>query len=129
MFHVDELYQFQYSIACWRDASKGYKACFVDFINFYPEKALNELTEGEIKEYMMHLVEERNVSESYQNQAINAIKFYYEKVLGGDRKYYNIDRPFKPKKLPIVLSEEEVKRIIQSIYSIGQVCRNKRSTR
>jgi len=101
---------------------KTYKGCFVDFINYYQEKELVEITEGEIKNYMMHLVEERNVSESYQNQAINAIKFYYEKVLGGDRKYYNIDRPFKPKKLPIVLSEEEVKRIIKSIDNLKHRC-------
>ena len=45
-----------------------------------------------------------------------------KKVLGGDRKYYNIDRPFKPKKLPVVLSEEEVKRIIQSIDNLKHRC-------
>ncbi len=101
---------------------RTYKGCFIDFINYYPDKILDELTEANIKAYMIHLVEERVVSESYQNQAINAIKFYFEKVLGRERKFYNIDRPFKPKKIPIVLSEEEVKRIIQSVENVKHRC-------
>jgi len=63
---------------------------------------------------MRYLVNERGVSTSYQNQAVNAIKFYYEKVLGGNRKFYFIDRPKKEKTLPNVLSEDEIKRILQS---------------
>ena len=74
---------------------------------------------------------DRKVSISYQNQAINAIKFYYEQVLGGQRKTYFIDRPKKEKTLPVVMSEEEVisvlkvtnnikhKAILMVIYSAG----------
>jgi site-specific recombinase XerD len=58
---------------------------------------------------------ERKVSTSYQNQAINAIKFYFEKVLGGKRATYSIDRPKKEKALPVVLSEEEIVRIFKNI--------------
>ncbi len=41
--------------------------------------------------YVIYLVKERNVSVSYQNQAINAIKFYYEKVLGHSRETYYVE--------------------------------------
>ena len=51
---------------------------------------------------------DRNVSESYQNISINAIKFYYERVLGDQRKIYFVDRPRREKKLPVVLSTTEV---------------------
>lgn len=61
---------------------------------------------------------ERQVSTSYQNQAINAIKFYFERVMGGQRKTYFIDRPKKEKTLPVVLSEEEVVSIIKSISNL-----------
>jgi integrase/recombinase XerD len=76
-------------------------------------------------------VNERNISGSYQNQSINAIKFYYERVIGGQRKIYTIDRPRKEKMLPEVLSEEEMvkilnatqnlkhKAILMTIYSAG----------
>ena len=42
-----------------------------------------------------------------------AIKFYLEKVLHGERKVYYIERPMKETKLPRVLSQEEVKALIE----------------
>ena len=77
------------------------------------------------------MVTERKISITYQNQSINAIKYYYEKVLGGQRKFYFIDRPNKEKTLPSVLSTQEVidilkqtenikhKAILMTIYSAG----------
>src|ERR1035437_8786575 len=61
-----------------------------------------------ITDFLRYLVMERKVSVSYQNQAINAVKFYYERVLGGQRKVYVVDRPRPEKRLPAVLSEQEV---------------------
>jgi integrase/recombinase XerD len=100
---------------------KTYTSIFLDFINFTKETNYTEITEEQINNYLMHLVK-RNVSASYQNQAINAIKFYFEKVLGQQRKYYQIDRPFPDKKLPSVLSIEEVKSIIESIDNLKHKC-------
>ena len=58
------------------------------------------------------MVTDRKVSASYQNQAINAIKFYYERVLGSKRKFYFIERPNKEKTLPVVLNTDEIKQIL-----------------
>jgi integrase/recombinase XerD len=101
---------------------KTYNCAFEDFINFYEGRNMDELGELEIKNYLLHLVEERQVSSSYQNQTINAIKFYYEKVLGGDRKFYFIDRPFKEKKLPEVLNEDEVQKIMKQVVNLKHKC-------
>ncbi|WP_279298793.1 tyrosine-type recombinase/integrase [Paraflavisolibacter caeni] len=46
------------------------------------------------------------------NTAINALKFYFEQVLNRGREFYDLPRPKKPKKLPTVLAESEVARII-----------------
>ncbi len=67
---------------------------------------------------MQYLVIERKISTSYQNQSINSIKFYYERVLGGQRKIYLIERPRREKTLPEVLSEQEVVSVIQQIDNI-----------
>lgn len=64
-------------------------------------------------EFSRYLVTDRKVSTSHQNQAINAIKFYFEKVKGGEKKYYHVDRPIREKALPEVLSEEEVSQILK----------------
>lgn len=98
---------------------RTYTGAFLDFINYYSHKELHEITNDDIKSYLLYLVEKRKISTSFQNQVINAIKFYYEKVCGGKKlPYITIDRPIKEKYLPNVLSEEEVKRIIQSIQNL-----------
>jgi site-specific recombinase XerD len=51
------------------------------------------------------------------NQAINALKFYYGTLL--KKKFlYEIKRPRKDKKLPVVLNKEEVAKIISSVDNI-----------
>ena len=92
---------------------KTYKNAFEEFVNYYPNHKLEEIEENLITDYLRYLVVDRKVSTSYQNQAINSIKFYYERVLKGERKVYYVDRPRKEQVLPVVLSEEEVAKLIQ----------------
>jgi site-specific recombinase XerD len=53
---------------------------------------------------------------------INAIKFYYEKVLHGKRKFYFIERPRREKTLPTVLNQEETVRLLKSVENIKHKC-------
>jgi len=71
-----------------------------------------------ITAFLRYLVLERKVSTSYQNQAINAVKFYYERVLGGHRKVYLVERPREEKTLPIVLSEKEIGDLLKATENI-----------
>jgi len=59
-----------------------------------------------------------NLSISAQNQAINAIKFYWEQILDQPRTFISIDRPMKEKKLPTVLSKDEVKRVFSATANL-----------
>lgn len=97
---------------------KTYTNSLEEFINYYHKYDLKNIDETMIIAYTRHLVTERKVSASYQNQAINAIKFYYERVLGGQRKFYFLERPLAEKTLPIVLSETEVAAIIKVTENI-----------
>jgi len=67
---------------------------------------------------MYQLITKYHISESKQNLAINAIKFYYEQVLGQDRTIYDIQRPKRGKTLPGVLSMEDVYRLINAPKNI-----------
>ena len=67
---------------------KTYRNGFEEFINYYNNLGIDKIDETQIIAFLRYLVIERKVSSSYQNQAINAIKFYYERVLGGQRKFY-----------------------------------------
>ena len=108
-----------------------YKHMFEEFINHFPDTEPDDITDEMITDFLRYLVDKRNVSGSYQNQSINSIKFYYEKVMRGQRKIYLIDRPREAKYLPEVLSQNEIKlilkntdnlkhkAIIMTIYSAG----------
>ncbi len=60
---------------------------FTEFINYYNTLDIERITEPQIVAFLRFLVTERRVSLSQQNLSINAIKFYYERVLGGTAKY------------------------------------------
>jgi len=97
---------------------KTYKSLFEEFINFYNKFDIDRINESMITAFLRYLVIERKVSVSYQNQSINAIKFYYERVLRGQRKVYLVDRPRTEKTLPVVLSEEEVSDILNNVTNL-----------
>ncbi|MDP2337737.1 MAG: tyrosine-type recombinase/integrase [Bacteroidota bacterium] len=97
---------------------KSYKGLFEEFINYYHKYDINNIDEKMIIAFMRYLVIERKISTSYQNQSINSIKFYYERVLGGQRKIYLVERPRKEKTLPEVLSEQEIVSVIRQIDNI-----------
>jgi site-specific recombinase XerD len=125
--YIDKLLELRYS----KNTLDVYRGMFEEFINHYEATAIDDITEPMIMDFMRYLVTERHVSTSYQNQSINAIKFYYERVLGGKRKVYMIDRPREESYLPEVLNTEEItaiinatenlkhKAILMTIYSAG----------
>jgi len=99
-----------------------YQHYFSLFINHFPGLHLDDLGEEHIRQFQDYFVNEKKASPSTQNQAINAIKFYYERVLKGERKTYYIDRPKKERKLPDILTKEEVGLMIQNTTNIKHKC-------
>lgn len=98
-----------------------YVPFFEMFINFYRDRALDTLDESDIRAFLQHLIQKK-LSNSYINQAINAIKFYYEVVLGMPNRFYDIERPRREYKLPKVISKEEVIAIINNTNNIKHKC-------
>ncbi len=92
---------------------KTYKKMFSVFLGKFMQRDLKEITKEEIEGFIYELIKKSKISESYQNQMINAIKAYYEHTLKKPREYYDIQRPKKTKSIPNTLSKEEVLKIIQ----------------
>jgi integrase/recombinase XerD len=97
---------------------KTYSSMLRLFIIFNKDKVLDDILDEDIREYLLYLVDTKKVSQSYQNQAINAIKFYYEQIVGRPTQTYYLQRPKREIMLPSVLSEEEVKRLLQQIENL-----------
>jgi len=92
-----------------------YKYMFREFLKYLYPRPLHQVTMEDIEHYHYELVVKKNLSRSYQNQSINAIKFYMEHVIGLDRIKIELERPKKQKKLPVVLSQEEVSKVFDNV--------------
>lgn len=100
------------------NTQRTYQQQFKEFLLFYKDAHPVDIEEAQIRNYLLYLIEHRKLSKSAQNQSVNAIKFFYEKVLRQERKVYYLERPMKDKKLPEVLSQEEVIDIFEALDNI-----------
>ena len=105
----------------WRTV-KTYKNCFRQFIRYYDDIKPSQLTRKHIDDYILYLIREKRLSESHQNQILSAIKVFYGEVLRQESKVQNLLRPKKAQKLPHVLTEEEVSRLLRSADNLKHRC-------
>lgn len=83
-----------------------------NFLQSFKGKELSIIDFREVRDYIVEHVTSRNLSRSYQNQMINAIKIYFDVVHRRVVTSMELPRPLKSRKLPEVFSKEEVKRIL-----------------
>ncbi|MBL4937746.1 site-specific integrase [Clostridium sp. YIM B02515] len=89
-------------------------ALFAKHYNKSPELLDTE----DIKAYLHYLISERNLSKSFVNQAYSGLKFLYETTLNKQWDMKKIPRTKKEKRLPQVLSQKEVKDILESVRNL-----------
>jgi len=94
-----------------RKAYLGHIKRFIDF-NF---KVTKDLDGENIRKYLLFLLETKEGTHSYVNQAVSAIKFFFQKVLKQYDIIINIPRPKREYKLPVVLSQQEVFKILNGV--------------
>jgi len=103
---------------CARHYSNRTEKSYVDwmkrFIIFHHKRHPLEMGEAEINQFLTDLAVKKNVSASTQNQALSALLFLYQHVLKKELQWISpAVRAKKPKRLPSVLTKEEVKAIIE----------------
>lgn len=113
---------------------KTYTDALLSFLRFYPGKKINELNNQDIIRYNNEFILKNKLSSSYQNQVVNALKLFFRTVENTKMETELIHRPKKSKELPNVLSQQEVKKILEAplnnkhkamlsiIYSCGLRC-------
>ncbi len=70
-----------------------------------------QISGEEVRQYLLYLVQERRVSWSLYNQTRCALQFFYRVTLGRDEQFQRLPCARKPKRLPGVLSPEELRRL------------------
>jgi site-specific recombinase XerD len=92
---------------------KSYVHWIKRFVFFHNKRHPAEMGEGEIGQFLSSLATDSHVSASTQNQALNALLFLYREILKKDIGYVNgIVRAKRPHRLPVVLTQQEVRSII-----------------
>jgi integrase/recombinase XerD len=79
-------------------------------------KSPDQINEEELRQYFLFLTNEKHAARSTCTIALCGIKFFFERTL--DRQWKTLDflRPLKEKKLPAVLSQQEVARLLSCIH-------------
>lgn len=78
----------------------------------------NNLGEKEVKKYLLYLLNDKDASNTYINQALSAIKVLFKNVFRKPKVIVNFPRLRKERKLPEVFSQEEISRLFKVIKNI-----------
>ena len=92
------------------------------YILFHKKRHPKYLGEKDISRYLSYLASHEKVAASTQNQALNAIVFLYNHVLGTELgEFGETQRARKPEKLPTVMTQDEVARILAAMSGTYQL--------
>ena len=83
---------------------------FLEFVNKTPE----QVEEQDIKNYLVYLISDKNYKPRSSSLALSSLKFFYYNILN-KKIMENIKLPKLDKKIPVVLTNEEVKTLLNVI--------------
>ncbi|WP_348823631.1 site-specific tyrosine recombinase/integron integrase [Flavobacterium aestuarii] len=116
--NIDQFKQYLHSRRYSENTVTAYSEALKSFLIFYKEKPIAEITNEDVIVYNNKHILKNNLSDSYQNQIVNAIKLYFATIKETKIEIDKIHRPKRAKVLPNVLSKEEVKLILNAHSNI-----------
>ncbi|MHA6250083.1 tyrosine-type recombinase/integrase [Pontibacter sp. CAU 1760] len=120
--YLEKLFLLNYSPSTIRT----YHSLLLRFLNAHKNKGLEGISafsEEQINNYHRSMVQAGTYSVSFVNQSINAVKFYYQRVLLRHEVQLNqVERPEKPERLPQVLSKQDVLKILSVTENLKHRC-------
>ncbi len=122
---INKIIQFQQWLRSKRYSEatvKTYSEALKTFLNFYSNKPINEINNQDVIYFNNEFILRHELSASYQNQVVNAIKLFFAKIENTNLDVELIHRPKKYNPLPKVLAAEEVALIINALDNIKHKC-------
>jgi len=99
-----------------RRTEQAYVGWIKRFLQFHPDRHPSQLAESEVTAFLSHLAVQGRGAASTQNQAQSALLFLYKHVLKVELDWLdNVVRAKQPKRLPVVLSRGEVRRVLDQL--------------
>jgi integrase/recombinase XerD len=96
---------------------ESYLGAVSQLARFY-HRSPDQIADAEVQAYLVHLLRDRQLSWSTCNIAVNGFRFFYHTTLKRDRTTFTIPSPRRSGKLPLVLSRDEVQRLIDSAANL-----------
>lgn len=92
------------------------------FILFHGKRHPAEMGEAEITAFLTHLAVKKHVAASTQNQALSALLFLYQRVLGRELAWLTgIVRAKRPERLPVVLTQSETRALLGALRGLNRL--------
>jgi len=95
-----------------------YRNEFMQLLKLLKMKPVDDLTVDDLKRYMVFIMQEQGITENTAHSRLNALKFFFEQVLGREKFFFEIPRPKKALKLPKVISEEKIIKGLLAVENI-----------
>jgi integrase/recombinase XerD len=119
--HKIHLEKFKYYLLSKRyspSTIKTYTETVSTFLRFFSSKPISEINHTDLIVFNNQYILQKNLSNSFQNQVVNGVKLFFQIVENKKLIVELIHRPRREKKLPNVLSKEEVKAILEAPKNI-----------
>ena len=101
---------------------RAYEQWIGRLLSFYKDKPAESIDADDIQSYLNYLAEKRKVAASTQNQALNAIVFFFKEVLKRDPgDFSDFVRAKRPLHVPEVLTRSEVERLLDAMSGVNQL--------
>lgn len=96
-----------------KNTIRTYSIEFAQLLYALKDYPVMKFSSERLKSYFLYCIKELRLSENQIHSRINAIKFYFEKVLHRPQMFFDIPRPKKRKRLPKALHKKEVKHLFE----------------
>lgn len=97
---------------------KTYLGEVAQLLHLLKQAPADELTTDHLKRYLVFCFEKLMLKENTLHSRINALKFYYEQVLGREKFFWEIPRPKKHLILPKILNEAELGKLFKALPNL-----------
>jgi site-specific recombinase XerD len=96
---------------------RSYLSTVMDLARYH-HRAPDQLTDRDVQQYVRHLIEERRLAWGSCRVMVSGLRFFYEVTLGRERSEFSIPLPKGARKLPQILSREEVARLLNGVANL-----------
>ena len=93
---------------------KAYLAAVLKLTSFC-QKSPDQVTDEELRQFFLFLMNERQLAPNSLNQALSGIRFFFSHTLGRDMPVLSFIKAPQSKRLPVVLSQEEVRLVLTHV--------------